>query len=398
VPGALPAKAELAEKGRGVHLAKNQEQKEIRHMKQIRILHILPGLNYCGGIESFVMNYYRHIDRDKLYFDFIYNLDSPQPNYLGEIAKLGGKAFRFPQLGARGVLQCRVLFDKFLSEQPRYDIIHCSTANAAFIYLKIAEKHGIPVRILHSHQDRAADIFSHAVRNIPLLALGKRYATHNVACSAKAGDFLFGKADYTILNNAGDPEKYAYNPDMRGRIRRAFGIEEGTFLVGAVGRLCEQKNVIFAVEIFAELLKIHPNSRYMIVGDGILRDKLNERMTKLGVTDKVIFTGSRSDVPDLYQAMDTLLLPSLYEGLPFAAVESQHAGLPVLASDGCSKEVSFTDSIQFFPLSAGATAWARELVGYAAKPRSAAQINDQRFDIRVQAKRLEELYFKLISR
>jgi glycosyltransferase involved in cell wall biosynthesis len=353
------------------------------------------------------MNYYRHIDRDKIHFDFIYNLDSPQPNYLDEIAKLGGKAFRFPQLSAKGVLQCGKLFDEFLKEkpkaQPKYDIVHCSTANAAFIYLRIAKKHGIPVRILHSHQDKAADLFSHAVRNVPLLALGKRFATHNAACSARSGDFLFGKADYTILNNAGDPEKYAYNPDMRGKIRRAFigegGMEDGRFLVGSVGRLCEQKNVIFAVEVFAELLKIYPNSRYMMVGDGVLRDKLNARIAELGIADKMILTGSRSDVPNLYQAMDALLLPSLYEGLPFAAVEAQFAGLPVLASDGCTAEVAFTNSIQFFPLSAGAPAWAEALTEYAGRERGGAEtVSDQRFDIRVQAKRLEDLYCTLISR
>jgi glycosyltransferase involved in cell wall biosynthesis len=397
MPGALHREAKLAEKRRGVHLAENQGKEEIRRMKQIRVLHILPGLNYCGGIESFVMNYYRHIDREKIYFDFIYNLDSPQPNYLDEIAALGGKAFRLPRLSAMGVLKCQKLFDTFLSEQPKYDIIHCSTANAAFIYLKIAKKHGIPVRILHSHQDRAADIFSHSVRNIPLLAIGKRYATHNVACSEKTGRFLFKNKDFTILNNASDPGKYAFNPDMREKIRRDFGIEDGTFLVGTVGRLVNAKNTLFAAEIFAELLKILPGARYMMVGDGILREKLTEHIDKLGITDAVILTGNRSDVPDLYPAMDVLLMPSLYEGLPFVAVEAQFGGLPVLMSDGCTKEVAFTDLVRFFPLAENPSAWAAALAEYAGRERTAApKPDDRRFDIRVQARRLEELYFKLI--
>ena len=142
--------------------------------KAERILVIIPGLNVCGGMESFFMNYFRNIDRSKIVFDFLTH-DISDVSYVKEIQELGGNIYRLPPFSIGNLKLIKVEYINILKEN-HYRIVHCNMANAAFMYLNIAKKMNIPIRILHSHQDKAADSFSHALRNIPLIYYGKKFA------------------------------------------------------------------------------------------------------------------------------------------------------------------------------------------------------------------------------
>lgn len=145
--------------------------------KPIRVLQVLPALNFCGGIESYVMNYYRHIDREKVQFDFVTHTDL-ECSYRQEIEDLGGRIYEFPPIGLfslRDVL--RKIDGLFAQNKGRYAAVHCHMANAACFYFHIAKKYGIHTLILHSHNSEASDIFFHAIRNYPLLKMGVAMAT-----------------------------------------------------------------------------------------------------------------------------------------------------------------------------------------------------------------------------
>ena len=255
----------------------------------IRILQIVPSLNVCGGVENYVMNYYRHIDRTKVQFDFITH-EVPNISFRKEIEDLGGIVYELPAFSMANVQRILNFLDKFFSEHDEYRVIHSHMANATFFYFKTAKKYGVPVRILHSHQSQGADKLSHRLRNYPLLFLAKLYTNYNIACSKLAGDFLYGKQEYTIINNAIEPEKYAFNSEIRNKIRNQYEIED-KFVIGHVGRFCNQKNQLFLLDIFYKVHQKNADSILMLVGGGELEEKIKNKVMSLQLQDSVIFIG-----------------------------------------------------------------------------------------------------------
>jgi glycosyltransferase involved in cell wall biosynthesis len=191
-----------------------------------------------------------------------------------------------------------------------------------------------------------------------------RHASAGLATSRQAASALFGAAWETdprwrLLYCGIDLEPFRASADRVG-VRAELGIPAGAFVVGHVGRFYEQKNHAFLVDIAAEIAKREPNMRLLLLGDGPLRSVIEQRVADMGMTDKVIFTGGRSDVPRLMLgAMDVFVFPSFYEGLGLAGVEAQAAGLPIVLSDVVPKEMDVVRPlIRRLSLSQSASVWA----------------------------------------
>lgn len=363
----------------------------------IRVLHITQNIQFCGGIQTYIMNYYRHIDRRKIQFDF-YTFDATEPSLKEEIEKLGGRVFLRTPVGFHTLKKCQEEFDRFLDDHPNYQIIHCHMANGAFLYLRAAKKHGVPVRILHSHQNRAADIFSHALRNIPLIGMGKHYCNQRLACSKLAGDWLFRGKPYAIVRNAIEAENFVFNSETRNRIRIMHGTLDDTFVIGFVGRLCAQKNVTFALDVMYALSKKKQPFSFWIVGDGEQREMLQQKCQELSITDSVKFLGSKSNISDYYMAFDAFLLPSLYEGLGIVNIEAQASGLHCLVSETVPKEAFVSNLIESLPLSVEPEIWAKKLATFALERNRAdmrSTITKARYNIVNEAQHLERMYMKM---
>lgn len=295
-----------------------------------RILQILPELNPSGGIENVVMNYYRQIDKNKFQFDFIAH-SIKNDAYAQEISNLGGIVHILPRFSPSNFPRIKKEYLEILSSK-QYAAVHCNMANAAFLYLKEARKQNIPLRILHSHQNKYADTFPHALRNIPLVALGKSYANIRIACSVSSGKFLFGNKPFTLLPNAIDLAKFRFNPESRRLKRSELDILDSQFVIGNVGRLVPQKNQAFLIRLMPEVLKKNSNVILLITGEGVLESQLKRLCSELEITSSVRFLGIRTDVNDLLSAMDCFAFPSKYEGLGEALVEAEVSGLPCIAS------------------------------------------------------------------
>lgn len=362
-----------------------------------RILVIMPGLNVCGGMESFIMNYFRNIDRDKIIFDFITH-DISNNSYEKEIIELGGKIYKMPPFSPKTLKVIIKKYKNILMEN-NYKIVHCNMANAAFIYLKIAKELNVPVRILHSHQDKAADTLSHAIRNIPLIAIGKKYANFNLACSKQAGDYLFKNGDYHIINNAIDYDKYKYDEKVRDEIRKKLNIQD-SFVIGNTGRLCSQKNQAFLIEIFAYISKVKNNAVLLIVGEGEKYNELVELTKQKGIKDKVLFLGSRNDVNDLLQAMDIFIFPSIYEGLGISVLEAQASGLKSFCSDVVPKDANISGELTFISLDKSAKEWADIVLSNIRQDalRNRSFYLNKDYDIKTEAEKLSDLYFKALNK
>ena len=178
--------------------------------------------------------------------------------------------------------------------------------------------------------------------------LVEKYATDFWACSQSAGKWFYNKKilnsnSYKVINNAIDTNKYKFDSAQRSVIRKKYNIKDSDILIGHVGRFTPQKNHERLLEIFKELLEENNNYKLILIGDGELREKIENKADEYKIRDKIVFTGIVSDVYNYYSAMDLFLFPSIHEGLSVVAVEVQASGLPIVASDVMGDSVKVSD-------------------------------------------------------
>lgn len=359
----------------------------------IRVLQVVTHMNR-GGLETMLMNYYRHMDRTKVQFDFLTHREY-DGDYGKEIKELGGTIYHLPVLNPFSPKYKNALRNFFMNH-PEYEIIHVHQDCLSAVILKAAKECNVKVRIAHSHCSSQDKDVKYPIKMYYRRFISK-YATDLLACGDDAGRWMFRGGAFKILNNAIDAKRYLYNPDERILQRKKWGIEPDEILVGHVGRFSPQKNHSFLIDIFENIQSI-AFAKLILVGDekGELADQIKEKVAKLGLQDKVIFAGLRSDVADLMQAMDVFVFPSNYEGLPVALVEAQAAGLPCLISDKVSIECKRTDLVRQLPLSDSAETWAKQAVSDAAIIREDTfeKIRQAGFDIAENANWLQCYYLK----
>lgn len=370
----------------------------------IRVAHII-GKWVGGGVESVVMNYYRHIDRSKIQFDFICDNDSTDIPY-NEIEELGGRVILIPPY--QKVISYHKELKKVLREG-NYKIVHSHINTLSVFSLCAAKAAGVPVRIAHSHSTTNPKEWKKNLLKQMLRPLSKIFATDYFCCSELAGRWLFGDKTYDegkvyLLNNAIDTEKFKFNEEVREKVRKELNIDEDIFVVGHIGRFVEQKNHTFLIDIFNEVHKVKPNSKLMLVGQGPLKETVEEKVNRLGLSDSVLFLGQRNDVNELYQAMDVFVLPSLYEGLPVVGVEAQAAGLPcVFSSDMTSETKILVDTI-FLPIKGCITEWQNNVLNINSilqRSNSGKELRTKCFDINLEVSKLLNKYvglYKILKR
>ena len=229
----------------------------------VRVLHIVTNMDR-GGLESMLMNYYRHIDREKLQFDFLVHRQE-RATFDDEIETLGGRIYRFPRLVPWSKSYLSAL-NRFFDEHTEYKVVHVHQDCLSSVILKAAKQHDVPVRIAHSHSANQDKNLKYPIklwykRGIP------EYATNLFACGKDAGDWMFGGASYQIINNAIDVAAYTYGSTKRQEMRRQIGLEN-EFTIGHVGRFSQPKNHPVLLDIFAALLKKEPDAVLLLVGGG----------------------------------------------------------------------------------------------------------------------------------
>ncbi len=326
-------------------------------MKVIRVAQVMGYMN-GGGVEQVVMNYYRHVDRTRVQFDFIV-CEGSEMVPEDEITSLGGRVFMVPPY-SHVVAYGRALENLYQSQ--RWSIVH-SHLNALSVFsLRAAKTAEVPVRIAHSHSTSGQGEFAkNIIKNI-LRTQSRRYPNYLMACSQHAGEWLFGKeAEFQIIPNAFEIKKFIFNSSERSRVRSELGIHDESIVIGHIGRFMTQKNHLFLIDAFSRLLDFAPNVLLILVGEGELKAEVERKVRANGVEDRVIFLGQRSDVSSLYQAFDVFAFPSLYEGLGMVLIEAQVAGLPCVVSDCVPHESNVSGAVHYLPLG-DSDMWAHALV------------------------------------
>lgn len=365
--------------------------------EKIYVLHIV-GRMSIGGVQKFLMNYYKHINQSILQFSFAVQRYDDMP-YDSEIIALGGRVHKLPIMEQHPFHYIKEL-RKLILSHPEYKIVHVHLNRRNIIPLITALSCGVKVRISHSHN---YGVHSSLIKKLQVLIIKKGislFSTSLFACSKIAATYLYGenkvsKGKVKIIKNAIDAKKYTFDKNKRNFVRETFKLGDKK-VYGHIGNFSEQKNYFKLIDIFSEIVKKDSGSMLMLIGDGPLKKQIEKYVHSKAITENLLFLGIRNDICDLMQAMDAFIFPSLFEGLGIVAIEAQAAGLPTFVSDKVPCEVDITELVEHIPLTASAEEWANTIVKKSKinRVRQVENIVCAGFDIENNAKMLEDFYIK----
>lgn len=368
--------------------------------KTIRILQIVASMN-MGGIENFLMNIYRNIDKKKIQFDFLVS-DEGKNYFEDEILNLGGKIFKIPSIKKGGHLKHFKELKKILKTE-NYQIIHSHYNAISGLILKNAKKVGVKTRIAHSHTAPGKDFKYRGISGLYKSyskSLINKNATHRFACSELAGKWLYGEnSEFKVIKNGIVAKNYIYNEKKRITIREKLELKNNEIGLGHIGRFDEQKNHKFLIEVFKSLNNLKSNYKLFLIGDGKLRKEMEDKVKDMKLEDKVIFLGLRKDIPDLLQAFDLFVFPSLMEGLPVTLIEAQASGLKCFISDSITKEVDLgCNLLNFISLQKTSEEWANIINENSIYERENTLkfVQSNGYDMTINIKEIEKMYLGMI--
>lgn len=362
----------------------------------MRVLHINSTIVINSGVMSVLMNYYRHLDRDKVQFDYLYFMKSSinSKTYEDSINALGGKVYyidNFVNLFS---------FNRELASLLRHNNYHTVHIHDPFVVkliYKTLKNNGVINIIVHSHATEWSEKKLSSIRNELLCFNIENKANYLFACSNAAGRFLFGNNPFIIMNNAIETDKYAFDSLKRSEMRERLGLSNN-IVFGHVGNFCAQKNHHFLINVFKEIINLDNSAKLILIGDGDLFAETKEYINRLSLEDNVLLLGRKYNVEEYYQVMDCMILPSLYEGLPVVGVEAQCSGLPVLFSDSITQEVGM-DYSSYCSLDEDYVTWAKKAIALVNKnfDRTIGRqtVIDHGFDIEIEALKLQKFYLSI---
>lgn len=324
--------------------------------ERIKILHIVTSLA-ATGVPTLLYSYYKQMDRTKIQFDFVAIPSNVEHTYKGKFEKLGSKVFYMPK-----AYKGRIPFLYKLIKQENYDIVHSHVELASAVYLTIAKIAGVKMRIAHAHMAFLPYTkWFHKLLRFQLNLI----STHKLGCSKKALEGLYGIKESKkgiVLHNAIDIERFSYDEDIRKSYRKNLGVEDKV-VVGFVGRFTMQKNVFYLLDIFNEYAILNPESVMVIAGDGELKDEFFLKAQEKNIMHKIIYLGTRDDIPALMMAMDYMLLPSLWEGLGIVLIESQAAALMTFTSKYTVpvEDTNVSEYIHYLDINESPKVWAESI-------------------------------------
>ncbi|MCF2542805.1 glycosyltransferase [Blautia producta] len=311
---------------------------------------------HAGGVDKYLLTFADAVRSNEVQIDFLTNRKNQELEK--QLEKNNSKLHEVANL-KHPFLQYKQIME--ILKTNKYDMTYFNISTAiSIIGPYAAYRSGVKKRAIHSHSSgNDCECFwkrkiLDAVHSLGKLFLYK-YGNEYYGCSKAAGKWLFPESiveseEFTIIYNAVDLKKFQFNKLVREQLRKKYKVEE-CLVIGHVGNFNYQKNHVFLIKIFNELVKVNPLAKLILIGNGVNCVRIKCMVEKLNLQDKVFFLGWRSDISDLYQMMDIFVLPSHFEGLPIVGVEAQATGLKCLFSDKITDEVKLTKEARFLPIS-----------------------------------------------
>lgn len=343
-------------------------------MNKIKILVIVNAAFGYDGISSVATNYYLYQDKNAVAMDLL-TINPVFEDLEKKIQEDGNRSFVLKNRNKNPfayVLALTKIIKKY-----QYDIVHVHGNSATMaVELLAAALAGCKVRVAHSHNTQC----DHVKLNKLLMPFFSRLYTHCCACSKEAGEFLFGDRDCYVVNNGLYLPKYAFNEEVRERIRRENGLD-GKFVIGHIGRFRFQKNQEYLVTLLKQIRETQKDAMLLLIGEGETESAIRKQVEELGLSDAVAFYGTTDYVNEAVQAMDVFAFPSRFEGLGIVAIEAQAAGLNCVASDAVPRTIQIQDQVAFHPVEGNDFQWVNDLIAFRATPE---QRNEGRTDTKAR--------------
>lgn len=295
-----------------------------------------------NGMSTMIMNYYKHFDHDEVKVDFLVNklIDS---DFEKTIKQNGDNIFWYKNRNRYPLSYIKFL--KSLAMKNRYDIVYVHGNSATMAVEEFALRAADTKIIIHAHGQTT----DHPLLNFLLHPYFNKHYSAAFAASEDAGEFLFRKKPFTIINNGIDGEEFKFNEKKRKLLRRKYNVENSRVIL-QVGGFTKQKNHDFTINVIERLIHKDKSIKLILAGQGPLEQEIKNKVSILNLSKYVIFLGETSNIDELYSAADVLLFPSLWEPFGIVALEGQMAGLPVLVSDRFTEAVKVTNNIDYLPL------------------------------------------------
>lgn len=353
-----------------------------------------------GGVELAALNFALNLDESKYDITFLLlgPFDEHDEQLEQEVLTHNFKIIKLSPDDSGYIKRYKKI--KSIVSENNYDAVHSHVMFASGFVMLAAAKYSVKVRAAHSHATKwnRKENLPFKIYRFVMQTIINKYSTHKLACSNDAGFYLYGKKEFLkegiVIPNGVNTKEFAFDRGARKAERQELNISEDTFLVGHIGTIYRIKNQTFLVDVFNEILKIHPDSKLVLVGEKDSPEPVEEKIKKLGLEQKVIMTGSRTDIREILSAMDIMIFPSLHEGLPVSLIEAQASKLPCLISDTVTRDVKFNDNVCFMPLTENTSHWAQKACELSEAAREDTDISNLKnnYSIDVAVKKLDAVY------
>jgi len=297
-------------------------------MKKIKVVHIVPMLS-PGGAERVAVHIVRGLNRQ--------HYEPAVISYTGRLGcdldgLLEEDGIKVWYLGKRPGFDYRMYYRlPPVLKECRPDIVHT--------HLHVL-RYALPFLLTRKKASLLHTVHNLAEREIePSLRWLQRYAlNHGVVPVAVAKEVaislecLYGIHRCQVIPNGIPTDRYARPEIPRKAWRAREGFGENDVLFVCVARFAPQKNHALLLKAFRQGPASDPNAHLVLVGEGVLREQLEEQAKKLGLSGQVHFLGLRTDIPEVLGAMDVFVLSSDYEGNPLSVMEAMASGLPIVST------------------------------------------------------------------
>lgn len=329
-----------------------------------KILFVVDSLNKGSGVTSVVMNLFRNGNRK---YDFLILFNNKPVNFENEVLKKGANVYKTQKNKNFNLLSFIINAMGIAKKHANnYNIVHIHSIQFSvfiFIFFKIYNR---KIKfIVHSHNAKIGDSLIKSVRNFLFIYPIRFLFKNKIACSLEAYKGAFGSVKNKktiIIHNAIDYDRFSKYKNVRNNRKDKYDIGTDQIVIGHIGRFDLQKNHIFILDVFKEVLKVNSNYVLCLAGEGPLKEKIIKKSLTLGINNKIIMLTPTTQVEDYYAIFDIFLFPSLFEGLPLTMQEAQASGLKCIVSDSISKEGLLDQICNIISLKKTSAYWAQEIL------------------------------------
>ena len=367
--------------------------------RPFRILHLIDHLG-LGGAQRALL-------------DFIQAADATR--FVHEVACLHGRGVEWGAFTAAGVVTHSLSLARWnpvflvrlarLLRRGNYDAIHCHLFYSNAIGKPIAAALGMRQRFAHDQWNDPPPTDCAWMRIVDRLA--HRFSTQVFAVSPFIGVFLtqtqgLPAGRVTVVPNGTDLQRFPHGRESSAEARRRWGLPASGPILGAVARLAAQKNLGVFLRAAAQVAARHPEAIFLLAGTGEEEAALKREAARLGLGERCRFLGHVADMPQLYPALDVMVLPSIFEGFGLVIVEALLCGAAVVASEVAGARDYLRDGEDcFFARPDDVETFARHMLALVEDPalrerqtRSARAVIERELSSTAMARRIEAVYLR----